>query len=642
MTAPSPPRSAAAYHLDVERQLPGIREVAPRLAALGELCAYYAYTNGQKARHYLRQLEQLHREHPHPEIQLQLLLNQATLEGLLYNHEVAARLYAEALPLVEARADGDRLAEACIDYAGTCMNLDRREQATELLGRADQLLSAYPNVRLHNRYLVRCGYLALAEDDTVKAVTYMHSAERRFARVDYELSIKDYYFQTLLHSGLGSLYYDDHNFQRSRNSYAQVVEICEGHNLRNRLSYHYMYLGNAYMALKDRERAEAFFQKSINEEDDSSAAARASSFANLGRLYIGLGWYDRALALFERSERVYKSTGSPDDYANRASINESRAEIAEHNGNEKVMISCLIRAYDDAERSKKDWLIINLQRKITDYYASIRDYRKAYDWQSRYIDNYQRLEERRRKESVREIQLKQEATQKKQEAERLRMRTNELQTKALRAQMNPHFIFNALNAIQYDIEHNNAEQAAQSLTKFADLMRSNLAYSELDRITIEDEITFLQRYLDINTTLRFEGKMSYRFSVDEELEEDILEIPTLILQPYIENSIEHGLRTRTDGHIDIRFELLEDDEDTVRVIIEDNGIGRAAAGEFNRHRRKEHRSMGTRITMDRLRLLHPNRPDGEVLKIIDRKEPKTGAACGTRIEVLLPLSVEVK
>ena len=120
--------------------------------------------------------------------------------------------------------------------------------------------------------------------------------------------------------------------------------------------------------------------------------------------------------------------------------------------------------------------------------------------------------------------------------------------------MNPHFMYNALNAIQNYITSNKLTDAAKYLAKFAKLMRQSLDYSDMEIISLEKEIEFLENYLLINQKLRFEDNIRYIIKVDDEIEEDIMGIPTMIIQPYIENAVWHGLRYKTEkgklDHID--------------------------------------------------------------------------------------------
>ena len=181
---------------------------------------------------------------------------------------------------------------------------------------------------------------------------------------------------------------------------------------------------------------------------------------------------------------------------------------------------------------------------------------------------------------VMEMQVKYETEKSEQEAEMLRLQATGLQLKALRAQMNPHFMYNALNSIQNFITSEQTESATKYLAKFAKLMRQSLEYSDLEMISLEKEIEFLEDYLQLNQKLRFENFLNYEINLSEDIEEDIMGVPTMIIQPYVENAIEHGLRTVESGTVKIHFSLA--DEDTILCIIEDNGIGREVAKERQR------------------------------------------------------------
>ena len=232
--------------------------------------------------------------------------------------------------------------------------------------------------------------------------------------------------------------------------------------------------------------------------------------------------------------------------------------------------------------------------------------------------------------------VKFEAEKEKQNAKLLRLEAAKLQMKALRAQMNPHFMYNALNAIQNYITSNKGESAAKYLAKFAKLMRQSLYYSDLETISLEKELEFLEDYLYINQKLRFDS-LSYSIMVGDEIEEDILGVPTMIVQPYVENAIEHGLRTKKKGHIGLTVRLF--DEDTILFIIEDDGIGRDAARDMQVHDTKyqNHRSKGTAITEERLRLLHNSKEERKVFVDTIDLASESGQASGTRVEIKIPI-----
>jgi len=219
----------------------------------------------------------------------------------------------------------------------------------------------------------------------------------------------------------------------------------------------------------------------------------------------------------------------------------------------------------------------------------------------------------------------------------LKLQATKLQLKALRAQMNPHFMHNALNAIQTYISSGDAKNASLYLARFSALMRKSLDFSDLEVISLEEEVDFLREYLSLNQNLRFEGSLAYEINVDEDVEEDICGVPTMIIQPYVENAIEHGIRRKTHGKITVNFKMLG--EDKLLCVIEDDGIGRAEARRIQSEdpRYKDHRSRGTYITEDRLKILF-NVPAGEkYVEIIDNQDD-FGKGTGTRVEIQIPIT----
>jgi LytS/YehU family sensor histidine kinase len=219
----------------------------------------------------------------------------------------------------------------------------------------------------------------------------------------------------------------------------------------------------------------------------------------------------------------------------------------------------------------------------------------------------------------------------------LRLQATKLQLKALRAQMNPHFLFNALNAIQNFITSNDIVSATKYLARFAQLMRQSLDYSDMEIISLEKEIAFIRDYLQINEKLRFKDRLRFDIIVDDDIEEDILGVPTMIVQPYVENAIEHGLRSRENGFVEVKFSLIDDH--TILCTIRDNGIGRRAARmqRLQDPQFQNHRSRGTSITEKRLQILHQSKADEVFVETIDLYDPETGEVQGTMVKVKIPV-----
>jgi LytS/YehU family sensor histidine kinase len=171
------------------------------------------------------------------------------------------------------------------------------------------------------------------------------------------------------------------------------------------------------------------------------------------------------------------------------------------------------------------------------------------------------------------------------------------------------------------------------LTKFSSLMRKILENSQHTAIPVRDELDALQLYLELES-IRFRDKFDYTITIDEEIDSLMYKIPTMLIQPYVENAICHGLMLRKDkGLVTISLTL---ENDYLCCIIEDNGIGREASREINLKKQHNHNSLGTRITESRLNLV--NSFYGTSLKTIftDLKDNE-GNATGTRVEIHIPI-----
>ncbi len=209
----------------------------------------------------------------------------------------------------------------------------------------------------------------------------------------------------------------------------------------------------------------------------------------------------------------------------------------------------------------------------------------------------------------------------------------QLEMKALRAQMNPHFIFNALNSIQTFMMKRETEQALSYLGRFARLIRNVLDNSQLNSIPISNELRMMENYLELEK-LRFGDQFSYKITVDDELDPDFTDIPTMILQPFVENAIWHGLlHKKEDGHLSIAF---HQQNGSLLCVIEDNGVGRERAV-AQRQQGNEHHSRGLQITRDRL-ALYNRRFNLDATFDIEDLYDEAGQPSGTRVNVWFPLS----
>jgi LytS/YehU family sensor histidine kinase len=203
---------------------------------------------------------------------------------------------------------------------------------------------------------------------------------------------------------------------------------------------------------------------------------------------------------------------------------------------------------------------------------------------------------------------------------------------ALRAQMNPHFIFNSLNSINRFILQNNKVQASEYLTKFSKLVRLILQNSQVSLITLESELDALALYLDLEA-LRFEHHFRYEIKVPKDLDVDTLKVPPLIIQPYAENAIWHGLMHKEEkGLLNIE---INQEENYLAIKITDDGIGRKQAAALKTKSATKHKSVGLKITAARIAMMQSENDDESSVRINDLVHAD-GSAAGTEVIIKIP------
>jgi len=212
--------------------------------------------------------------------------------------------------------------------------------------------------------------------------------------------------------------------------------------------------------------------------------------------------------------------------------------------------------------------------------------------------------------------------------EKLAKQKAEQEMQLLRAQMNPHFLFNSLNSIHNCILQKDTLTAASSLTKFSRLVRYILESSRHAIVTLKSELATLELYMQLEQ-MRFNTKFEYKIIIESGISEEQIVIPPLILQPFIENSIWHGLLpSGTKGLIEIS---IRKNEDKIFFTISDNGIGRDKSKELNKNRDEHHTSYGLEITKERLQHHNKLNAQSTAFTIIDLYD-NNGNATGTKVE----------
>ncbi len=205
---------------------------------------------------------------------------------------------------------------------------------------------------------------------------------------------------------------------------------------------------------------------------------------------------------------------------------------------------------------------------------------------------------------------------------------------ALRAQMNPHFIFNCLNSIQLFTAQNEAEKASEYLSKFSRLIRLVLENSRSEKVTLENELETLRLYIEMEA-MRFKGKVSYHINIAEGIDTSYIQIPPLLVQPFVENAIWHGLMHKDAGGT-IGVEVTQPNENLLHIEILDDGIGREKAAEFKSKSATINKSFGMKVTNERIELINQLYNSTTKVQVFDLNNQQ-GEASGTKVVLEIPI-----
>lgn len=604
-----------------------------RLVELFRDCDKYLFSDFSQMKETLAQIKVIL---PPTDVvnQLTYLHYSGLFDNQYYQYESSYQKFSEGLALLDLLGTYKNKGEFLIDFIGTCMNCDELEQAADLISEVQQMLKEYPNPVLKAKLTYREGYLNYKTSQNTAAFGLLLDALQQFEDLT-EISTKEYYFISIIHSGLGLIHDKEQNPSKSKESYIQAIDICTKHELKTRLVWYYLSAGSAFAMLEDTTEAISYFKKALQFTNDQNKNARAAAFANWGHCLFNMKLSDRALELYDKAEAVYL-LDPENNSGNLARIQQWKGILYTQANDYANASGHFQKAFELAKKGNELVILANVSEASAKLYADNGHYKIAYEYLVQKSEYEEAIKEKSNSTIIRELSIKYSSEKKKKEIQFLEYQAKALQLRALRAQMNPHFLFNALNSIQNFIAHNNQDDASKYLSSFAKLIRKSLDYSELETISLTKEISFLEDYLYINKHLRFRDRLDYAIHVSPKLKDEYFEIPSMIVQPYVENAIEHGLRSLDAGMILVKFDLYDDD--TIRCTISDNGVGRLNAAE-NKNKDPElqlHKSKGTQITLDRLSNLSSKHQREDLVRIDDNELSDNGN-CGTKVTVLIPL-----
>ena len=370
-------------------------------------------------------------------------------------------------------------------------------------------------------------------------------------------------------------------------------------------------------------------------EDEDKALTKSKAKLDLGNAYIKQNKLDKAIPLLEESAAEAESSN---DIETQKDAIQKLSEVYVSLGNDdkalsnyKKYVSLVDKLYKQKENEINE--IVNLNKDLSEKQNRITSLEKDRELSESKLQLYQ---------SENRLTIENERRQRiiiyalltglilllfslfwmfKSNRQR-RLANNLLALKSLRTQMNPHFIFNALNSVNSFIAQNDERTANRYLTDFSTLMRSVLVNSEEDFISLTKELELLNLYLKLEHS-RFKDKFDYELNVDDRIEQDLFQIPPMLLQPYIENAVWHGLRYKKEKGF-LKVALVKKDDETIIIEITDNGIGRTKSAELKTEHQKKQQSKGLNNIKQRIKILNEMYKDKVDVLIEDLYDDKTG------------------
>ena len=430
--------------------------------------------------------------------------------------------------------------------------------------------------------------------------------------------------------------------------YTIVLNICRKQDIKFGIGLSLSNLGSESYSLKNYTAAIAYLK-----EADKVARANDMDFLKgsiaryLGQTYIALGSVDKGIALLQEALKIGKAANDgetlTDVYSQlyKAYAISGRYQQAYENSLLHFTLKDSIYGLDREkainelstryETEKKERLIQSLtqDKKIT----SLQSQRKTvliYSISGAIILLVLLTYILFNRYKIKQLnkQLLEKITHEQQ--------LNQSILTSIKAQMNPHFIFNALNTIQHFIYGNDKSKAVNYLGKFSELVRTVLDNSSKERIPLSAELTFLTLYLNLEK-MRFEDSLEVIIddcAAIEEDKDDIM-IPSMIIQPYVENAFKHGLLHKKDNRqVSIRFSINEISK-ILTCVVEDNGVGRKQSEAYKLAGQMNHSSFATSATQKRLELLNQGRKDS-IAVLFEDKTDDTGNATGTKVTIAIP------
>ncbi len=476
-------------------------------------------------------------------------------------------------------------------------------------------------------------------------------------------------------ANLGELYDESEDDKKAIRYSREALDYLKDANMpyiktASNLAIYHNNLGQYDSAVLYLQKSDSVIQKTHDTQQE------LANKLVLADIYLAQKKYDLAKPLLIKCVTDLNGSG---DYWNiaKAYLSSANYDTAIHNYPSAK--NNLLQSLKVSRENKQEILVVIALQNLATVHAKMNDYKGAYQYQQEFLQRKDSMTNEKTKATLADLEISYKTLQKEEQIQLLKKDNDikalqldnsrrsivfyviaflmvlsilgtvffqrnirnkietqkikaELETKVLRLQMNPHFIFNSLNSIENFIMRNEKRLASDYLNKFARLIRMILDSSRTEVVPIAKDMEALQLYIDLEQ-LRFNNKFSYKTYIDPALLGGDYRAPSLLIQPYVENAIVHGLAHSDEDNLNLTVTAtLENDK--IKYVVQDNGVGREKSGEYNRQNKPYHQSVGLKITEDRINLFNHEKDKHDAVRITDLYDEHK-IPDGTKVEITI-------
>ncbi|CAM1360858.1 Histidine kinase [Tenacibaculum litoreum] len=535
-----------------------------------------------------------------------------------------------------------------------------------------------PRVRLK---LAKAAFLS--EDYNKSEQNYLQSLQS---------GVLNNYLRLTAYQGLGDVHLVQKNYNQAKANYEKALEIAKKNLITPKITDLNSKLAEVFAAQGNTQKADGYFKNSLKLASEENKKRSLKEQQKVADFYNRSQRYDEEIQL--RKESLKEADDIVVEAENNESLVDSitSQKINYKIGNAYMQkseyeeaIPYLKKSIADADKNKDLIIQKDATKRLSEVYATVGDYTEALKTYQDYVELVDTLYSRKEQEiqqvkrfskrisdnqnriaslekdkeladskinlAYKDQQLVQESNKRQKwiiysliggfllmvllvyfmfrTNKQQKLANNLLALKSMRSQMNPHFIFNALNSVNSFIAVNDERSANRYLSEFSVLMRSVLENSDEDFIPLTKEIELLELYVKLEHN-RFKDKFDYNINVDKSIPLDEYSIPPMLLQPYIENAIWHGLRYKKEKG-KLQISMLPKNNDSITILIEDDGIGREKSIEMKTKNQLKQKSKGMSTIKNRIAILNDMYQDKISVVVSDAFEDGSG----TKVELIL-------